>query len=106
MRNGPEKSVLILVIKVALPLVLILASCGAPPLKEPEDLVLLLDLMGRDDAFRREEAAYRLSIAGERIPEVLEGRERALDFAEGDLATMRQRLSTSRATLRTICPKL
>jgi hypothetical protein len=92
MRNGAEKSVL-LVMKVALPLVLILASCGAPPLKEPEDLVLLVDLMGRGDAFHREEAAYRLSIAGERIPEVLEGRERALEFAEGDLATMRQRLN-------------
>jgi hypothetical protein len=78
--------------KVGWPLILILASCGGAPLKEPEDLALLLDLMGRDDALHREEAVYRLSIAGESIPAVLEGRDKALGLAAADTAALRERV--------------
>jgi hypothetical protein len=79
--------------KVALPLILILASCGGASLREPEDLALLLELMGRDDALHREEAVYRLAIAGENIPAALEGRERALELAEADTAALRDRVA-------------
>ncbi len=79
--------------KLSLPLLLILASCGGPSLKEPEDLALLLDLMGRDDVLHREEAVYRLSIAGESIPAVLEGKDRALELAQADTSSIRDRVA-------------
>jgi hypothetical protein len=81
--------------KFALPFLLILASCGGVPPREPEDLALLLDLMGRADALHREEAVHRLSIAGESVPDVLEGRDRALEFAQADTASIRDRVTTA-----------
>jgi hypothetical protein len=79
--------------KAALPFLLVLASCAGVPPPAPEDLDLLIDRMAHPEASRREEAAYRLAIAGESIPAVLEGREEALEAAAADTASMRDRIS-------------
>jgi hypothetical protein len=77
----------------ALPLVLVLASCAVPAGDPADDPAAVIDLLGHADALRREEGAFRLSILGRAIPEALEGRERALAYAEEDTLSMREGIS-------------
>lgn len=78
----------------AFSLLLVLASCAGPSAaEESEDPSAPVDLLGHAHPLRREEGAFRLSIAGGSIPESLEGRDRALAFAEADTESMRQGVS-------------
>ena len=81
--------------RTAIPLLaVLLASCVAPSSAEvPEDPAEVIRLLGHSHPFRREEGAFRLSIAGGTIPAALEGHPRALAYAEEDTASMRQGLS-------------
>jgi hypothetical protein len=74
----------------AIPLLVAFASCAGPFVGETDDPALVIELLGNSNSFRREEGAFRLSVLGRAIPEALEGRERALAFAEEDTASMRE----------------
>jgi len=92
MRNGAGKSVWY-VMKIALPLLLVVASCAGVPDRDPEDLAMVLHLMGRSDAALREEGVHRLSLTGATILEVVEDREYLLQQLEADTASMRERIT-------------
>lgn len=79
--------------KVALPFLLVLASCGGVPAQEPEDLVLVLHLLGRSDPWLREEAVHRLSISGAAILDVIEDRDVLLRQLEADTASIHERVT-------------
>src|SRR5262245_60082130 len=70
-----------------------LLSCAPPILDEPESPSAAVRLLEHSNALRREEGAFRLSLAGGTIPDDLEGIERALAYAEEDTASMRQGIS-------------
>jgi len=72
--------------KVALPLVLVLvlvlASCGGAPTREPEDRAQVLQLLESGDPLLREEGLHRLSILGDPfVPQV-----------DADTASVRERV--------------
>jgi hypothetical protein len=73
-------------------LLLLLGGCAAAP-EASEDPAELIQLLGHSHPLRREEGAFRLSLAGGTIPEALEGQERALAYAEEDIGAMRQGIS-------------
>jgi transposase-like protein len=80
--------------RAAIPLLSLLLACATPPPEaKPEDPAALLELLGHSQALRREEGAFRLSLAGGIIPDSLAGHERALAFAEEDTLSMRQGVS-------------
>lgn len=69
-------------------------SCAGPaPVETPDDPAALLELLGHSNSFRREEGAFRLLLLGGRIPDAIEGNERALAYAEEDLTSIRQGIS-------------
>lgn len=71
---------------------LLLAACAAAP--EPsDDPAEPIALLGHGSSLRREEGAFRLSLAGGTIPDALEGQPRALAYAEDDTSAMRQGIS-------------
>lgn len=79
--------------RTAIPcLAALLVSCATAP-ESTEDPSELLRLLGHSHPLRREEGAFRLSLAGGTIPDALEGQERALAYAEEDTASMRQGIS-------------
>ena len=73
-------------------LLLLLGACATAP-ETPEDPAELIQLLGHSHPLRREEGAFRLSLAGGTIPDALEGQERALAYAEEDTGAMRQGIS-------------
>ena len=79
--------------KAALLLPVLLASCGGVPTREPEDLAMVLHLMGRSDAALREEGVHRLSLTGATLPQGVEDRESLLPQLEADTASMRERIT-------------
>ena len=50
------------------PLLVCLSACAGAPVEEPDDPAELLELLDHQDPFRREEAAHRLSILGQKVP--------------------------------------
>lgn len=78
--------------RAAIPCLLLLGACATAP-EIPDDPSEAIRLLGQSNAFRREEGAFRLSLAGGTIPDALEGSERALAYADEDTGTMRQGIS-------------
>jgi hypothetical protein len=78
--------------RAALPWFLLLGSCVTAP-EIPDDPSEPIRLLGHSHPLRREEGAFRLSLAGGTIPDALEGHERALAYAEEDTGSMRQGIS-------------
>jgi hypothetical protein len=72
--------------------VFLLAGCASAP-GTPDDPAEPIALLGHSNSLRREEGAFRLSLAGGAIPEALEGHDRALAYAEDDTSGMRQGIS-------------
>jgi hypothetical protein len=68
-------------------LLLLLGACATAP-EAPEDPEALIRLLSHSHPLRREEAAFRLSLAGGMIPE-------GVPFAEEDTAAMRQGISAA-----------
>lgn len=68
----------------------LLVSCVSTAVEIPDDPAAVLDLLGHSNPLRREEGAFRLLLMGGRIPEALEGSERASAYAEEDLGSIRQ----------------
>jgi hypothetical protein len=66
---------------------LLLGACATAP-EAPEDPDALIRLLSHSHPLRREEAAFRLSLAGGTIPE-------GIAFAEEDTAAMRQGISAA-----------
>src|SRR5690349_10064490 len=71
---------------------LLLAACATAP-ETPDDPAEPIALLGHGNSLRREEGAFRLSLAGGTIPDALEGQPRALAYAEDDTSAMRQGIS-------------
>jgi len=73
--------------RAAFPWFLMLGACATAP-EAPDDPTELIRLLRHPDPLRREEGAFRLSLAGGTIPDALEGNELALSYADEDLASM------------------